>query len=443
VVYSTYLGGGSDDIGNGIAVDSTGNAYVTGYTQSTSFPAANPLQASRGGGYDAFVTKINAAGSTLAYSTQLGGSGGDFGYGIAVDASGNAYVTGDTNSANFPVTNPIQASNGGGILDAFVTKVNAAGSALAYSTYLGGSDWDQGNAIAVDGAGNAYVTGQTYSTNFPTANPLQASNAGTGSDAFVLSISELPLAGTGTSQTPPPSPVVSAVENGASFQAGGVTNSWVSILGTNLSPVTDNWSNSIVNGALPTSLDGVSVSMGGKPAYMYYITPGQLNVLTPEIGPGPVSVTVTTPSGASAAVTATVSLYGPAFFLWPSSQVVATHQDYSYAAQAGTFTGLTTVPAKPGEVIVLWATGFGPTTPPAPDGPVVPSTQSYATPAAPIVMIDNIPALVYGAALASGSVGLYQVAIQVPSTLANGNWPIQSTIGGFSSPAGTVLTVQQ
>jgi uncharacterized protein (TIGR03437 family) len=205
--------------------------------------------------------------------------------------------------------------------------------------------------------------------------------------------------------------------------------------------VTDNWSNSVVNGVLPTKLDGVSVSMGGRPAYIYYILPGQLNVLAPDIGPGPVSVTVTTPSGTSAAVNTTVSLYGPAFFLWPGSQVVATRQDYSYAVAAGTFAGVTTVPAKPGDVLILWATGFGPTNPLAPDGVVVPGAQTYSTSTAPTVTIDNISATVYGAALASGSVGLYQIAIQVPTTLANGSWPIQAQIGGVSAPAGTLLTV--
>ncbi len=241
-------------------------------------------------------------------------------------------------------------------------------------------------------------------------------------------------------QSPPPLPVITNVENGASFQQGGVTNSWVTILGTNLSPTTDNWSNSIVNGALPITLDGVSVSMGGQPAYMYYITPGQLNVLAPDIIPGTVAVTVTTPSGTSAAVTAAISLYGPAFFLWPGSQVVATRQDYSYAVAAGTFAGVTTVPAKPGDVLILWATGFGPTNPLAPDGVVVPGTQTYST-SAVAVTIDNLPATVYGAALASGAVGLYQVAIQVPSTLSDGDWPIQARIGGTSSPSGSVLSI--
>jgi uncharacterized protein (TIGR03437 family) len=136
---------------------------------------------------------------------------------------------------------------------------------------------------------------------------------------------------------------------------------------------------------------------------------------------GPVSVTVMTQSGTSAVVNTTASLYGPAFFLWPGSQVVATRQDCSYAVAAGTFAGVTKVPAKPGDVLILWATGFGPTNPLAPDGVEVSGTQTYSTSTPPIVMIDNIPATVYGAALASGSVGLYQIAIQVPTTLANGN----------------------
>ena len=121
----------------GIAVDSAGNAYVTGYTVSTDFPTANALFPTSGGPQDAFVTKLNPAGSALVYSTYLGGSGSDTGSAIAVDSSGNAYVTG-SEFTNFPTANALFAANGGGI-DAFVTKLNAAGSALVYSTYLGGS----------------------------------------------------------------------------------------------------------------------------------------------------------------------------------------------------------------------------------------------------------------------------------------------------------------
>ena len=188
LVYSTYLGGSSYDLGYGIAVDSTGNAYVTGYTASTDFPTMNPLQPTYGGAGDAFVTKINPAGSALVYSTYLGGSWEDAGHGIVVDGAGDAYLIGYTASANFPVTpGAFQTSQAGGT-NVFVTEINPAGSALVYSTYLGGNNYDEGWNIAVDSAGNAYVTGVAFSTDFPiTPGAFQTSYAGD-YDAFVTKI---------------------------------------------------------------------------------------------------------------------------------------------------------------------------------------------------------------------------------------------------------------
>jgi Beta-propeller repeat len=183
LIYSTFLGGSEEDDGFGIAVDNSGNAYVTGGTNSTDFPTMNPLQPAGGG---AFVAKINPSGSALVYSTYLGGSGGDTGFGIAVDSAGNAYVTGYTGSTDFPTMNALQPTYAGSH-DAFVAKINAVGSALVYSTYLGGSGQEIGFGIIVDSAGNAYVTGDTYSTDFPTMNPLQPANGG-GSDAFVAKL---------------------------------------------------------------------------------------------------------------------------------------------------------------------------------------------------------------------------------------------------------------
>lgn len=191
LVYSTYLG--SPNTGAGaVAVDSSGDAYVTGSTSSSSFPTTpGAFQTTFGGGsFNAFVTKLNPAGSGLAYSTYLDGSDNNgAGRGIAIDSLGNAYVTGQTASANFPTTpGAFQTSFGGGVLDAFVTKVNPLGTGLVYSTYLGGSGQDQGQGIAVDSRGSAYVAGFTSSTNFPTANPVQAANGGGGGDAFVTKV---------------------------------------------------------------------------------------------------------------------------------------------------------------------------------------------------------------------------------------------------------------
>jgi Beta-propeller repeat len=191
LVYSTYLGGSGDDSGSAIAVDGSGNAYVSGDTSSTNFPTTTAaFQTTFGGGLsDAFVTKLNATGSALVYSTYLGGSDDDQGNGIAVDGSGNAYVSGGTSSTNFPTTTAaFQTTLRGGLRDAFVTKLSPTGSALVYSTYLGGSGDDSGSAIAVDGSGNAYVSGGTSSTNFPTVNALQSTFGGGTYDAFVTEI---------------------------------------------------------------------------------------------------------------------------------------------------------------------------------------------------------------------------------------------------------------
>ncbi|HEV2787494.1 MAG TPA: SBBP repeat-containing protein, partial [Solirubrobacteraceae bacterium] len=199
LVYSTYLGGAAAEDGLGIAVDSAGAAYVAGQTASAGFPTANALQATMAGVRDAFVTKLNAAGSALVYSTYLGGAAADDGFGVAVDDAGAAHVAGQTASTNFPSANAVQPALAGGTQsDGFVTKLNAAGSALAYSTYLGGAGVggagpaptgvDAAAAIAVSG-GQAYVTGQTESGSFPTtAGALQAALAGE-SDAFVTKLS--------------------------------------------------------------------------------------------------------------------------------------------------------------------------------------------------------------------------------------------------------------
>jgi hypothetical protein len=176
MVYSTYLGGRQTDQGFGVAVDSTGHAYVTGFTHSPDFPVESPPSGfGSGRGQDAFVTKLSPEGSSLVYSTYLGGSAAETGYSIALDSAGGAYVTGHTNSPDFPVGNAAQPAFGGDGFwgDAFVAKLNAAGTAFAYSTYLGGGGYDEGRSIAVDSAGSAYVTGFTHSANFPTANAFQ------------------------------------------------------------------------------------------------------------------------------------------------------------------------------------------------------------------------------------------------------------------------------
>jgi hypothetical protein len=257
LVYSTYLGGSSYEYGYGIAVDGAGNTYVTGATFSTDFPTESPLQPTYGGNGDAFVSKINATGSALVYSTYLGGRRNDYGYGIAVDRGGNAYVTGNTFSMNFPITGGAlqKVCNGGTYCarygDAFVSKLNPSGSALVASTYLGGSLGDWGRGIAVDGSGNAYVTGYTGSTDFPTLNPLQPANGGGGFDAFVTKIHVMAVTTTVLTSSPNPSTYGQAV-------------TFTAVVGSNVGPPPDGETVSFMKG---TTLLGTGALSGGSASF--------------------------------------------------------------------------------------------------------------------------------------------------------------------------------
>ena len=168
LVYSTYLGGGGDERGRSVAVDASGSAYVAGDTSSTNFPATpGAFEPSLAGGTDVFLAKLNASGGGLLYATYLGGGGDDGESSVAADASGNAYVAGITVSTDFPTTPDAFDTLPDGV-DAFVAKLNATGSGLLYATYLGGGSYDRVYAVAVDASGSAYVTGQTGSADFPT-----------------------------------------------------------------------------------------------------------------------------------------------------------------------------------------------------------------------------------------------------------------------------------
>jgi uncharacterized repeat protein (TIGR01451 family) len=195
LVLCSYLGGSSDDKGYGLALDQANDLYVAGQTTSTDFPLLNPAQAAKGGNFDAFIAKISSSGTKL-YATYLGGSGDDRATGIAVNATGNAYVTGYTASTNFPTAIPLQLANGGGTDTFVAKLNSAGNGLLYSTYLGGSANEDftstttfSGN-IAVDSSGNAYVTGYTASNNFPTVAPFQGANAGGASDTFIARISD-------------------------------------------------------------------------------------------------------------------------------------------------------------------------------------------------------------------------------------------------------------
>lgn len=208
LLYSTYLGGNDSDQGNGIAVDSSGNAYVVGNTASTNFPVtANAFQKARAGNVNAFVAKLNPVGNALVYCTYFGGNATDNGNAIALGSDGSAYITGSTQSSNFPTTQGVLQPAAPSRFSAFAARLNPDGSAPIFSTYIGGSSFEVGYGIAVDASGNAYVTGQTASSNFPiTPGGFQAAVRGV--DAFVMKINgagttrvySTPLGGGGADQ---------------------------------------------------------------------------------------------------------------------------------------------------------------------------------------------------------------------------------------------------
>jgi uncharacterized protein (TIGR03437 family) len=410
-----------------------------------------------------------------------------------VAGKGNGFVLGDGGLAtNAQLANPsdVAVDNAGNIYiadfgNSRIRKVNTAGiiSTVAHGGFgscpsgagvpAAAADIGMAVGLGVDAAGNLYIADHSAACvhkldtagivttvagggmNIPgDGGPATSAGLGLVVDVEVDSSGNLYISDpnesrirkvTGGAVTPPSLPSISAngVVNGASFQPGVIPGSWATIQGSNLGSKTDTWNNFIVNGVLPTTLDNVSVTIGGKPAYMYYISGNQINLLVPDVGPGSLQVTVTNAAGSSTAFTVQSTLFGPAFFTWPGNQAVATRQNFSLAAKASTFAGATTVPAKPGDIIILWGTGFGPTAPAAPSGVQVPSDKTYSTSTLPAVTIDNIPAKVFGAALAPGYAGLYQVAIEIPASLADGDWPVVATIGGVASPTSVVLSVKK
>ncbi|MBZ5610168.1 MAG: SBBP repeat-containing protein [Acidobacteriia bacterium] len=459
LIYSTYFGGAGDDCITAIALDSAGDVYMTGTTTTTNLKTSQGAYQSAFGGYftlpfgiamefgDAFVGKLDPSGSKFLYLTYLGAGNNDGGTAIAVDSSGDAYVTGFTDSPNFPVTaGALQgktAGNGGlGLYlfygDAFLTVLNPTGTALYYSSYFGGNEDERTFGLALDGSGTAYIVGNTVSTDLPTTpNALQRTPGGFDGhvfgamrgDAYLAIFSGFPLA----------SPLITKVANAEGEAPVIAGNTWVELKGTNFAPDQRTWQGTDFAGnRLPTALDTVSVTMNGEKAFVYYISGTQVNVLTPpDLAPGPVQVQLSNAGFASAPFTAQAQQYSLSFFIIGAGPyVLAQHGDGSLIGPSSLFPGSTT-PVVPGETIMLYANGFGPTVPPVVSGAL---TQAGNLPSLPDVKVGGIPAEVSFAGVISP--GLYQINAKIPPSAPNGDIEIVANYGGQSTPAGVLITVQ-
>ena len=305
---------------------------------------------------------------------------------------------------------------------------------------LAGTRRGQANSATFDfewtppaaGAGNVsfFAAGNAANNN---------ANSDSGDRIYLTKVTLTPAAG----PPPGPKPAIAAggVVNGASFQAGFAQNTWVTIRGTNLAANTRTWGGSdFVGNRLPTALDGTAVNINGKPAYVFFISPTQLNVLSPvDTATGNVSVEVVRDGVKSDAFTAVKNAFSPAFFIFNNDKyIAATHAAGAFLGPTTLFPGLTT-PAKPGEVIVLYGTGFGPTNPAIPDGLIVSGAGE----------LTNDVTVRFGSLTGDVSfkgqtaTGLYQINVKVPDAAPDGDAPVTITVGGVQSPAGAFITVQK
>jgi len=451
LAYATYLGGTdpnqgalSDGIG-GIAADAAGNAYVSG-NASYNFPVT-------AGAYDttpcppntfcqnrAFLAKINPAGSGLVWATFIGGARADLSAVNSIsaprlDANGNVYVSGAAgNNTEVPLVNPLQPANNFG--GAYVTMFDPTGRTIYFSTVIydpnnNGSVFSSG--VDVDPQGNIYVAGYTPQPGLPTTAGAFRTAINANFDGFIAKISP---------PATPPIPTITLVANAEGDVPTIAPNTWVEIKGANLAPSGDSrtWQSSdFVNNQMPVQLDGVSVTVNSQPAYVYYISPTQVNILTPPAPlSGSVPVQITNNGIVSATFMVQAQATAPSFFVFNGGPyIAATHVNGSFIGPTSLFPGLTT-PAQPGETIVIYANGFGPTSSQVVTGSI---SQSGTLSPLPAITIGGAPATVSFAGLVAP--GEFQFNVVVPSSLANGDQPVTAMYNGLKTQPGTLITVQQ
>jgi uncharacterized protein (TIGR03437 family) len=427
------------------------------YTLGGDVPAAQSIQISNSG--SGTVTWSAAADASWL---SLSPASGTMPSTLAVSVS-PASLTAGTYTATVLIT-PSGTSNSPLMVNVTLTVAAVSGATLAVTpqaltfNYAPGGTTPAAQKISIANTGSGTLS-WIASSSVSWASLSAASGAATAAAPATLSVSVNPaslaagsysgnvqIAAAGAAGSPvsvsltlvvgvaQPAGVITGVVNGASFEAGFASATWVSIFGTNLSASTGTWGASdFVSGALPSQLDGVSVTAGGKPAYVEYISPTQINVLAPDDATtGAVQIQVTAAGQTSNSFTAQKQQYAPAFFTFDNGKYVAAeHSDYTLLGASA--------PAKPGEVVLLYGTGFGPTSPVTPTGQTV--TAAASLPANSVqIAIGGVAAAVQFAGL-TGS-GLYQFNVTVPGSLPSGDAPVVATIGGVQTQSGVAITIQ-
>lgn len=448
ILYSTFLGGGGDDAVTSLAVDAAGAVYATGSTTSTNFPVtsgaakltysgpASPISYLLFG--DGFVVKLNPTGAALAYGTYFGGAGDDIGWDIKVDASGNAYVGGHTNSPNLTLTADAQQKTFGGsggqtqaVGDGLLLKLNPAGSQFLYMSYLGGNGDDAVAGLALDAAGDVYLTGSTASTNLAvSANAAQKNYGGRNTaglivgDAFFAKVTGL--------GTPAAEPAVklTAVANAASYSAGTVAPGEIVVLyGEKIGPTALRTA-AVTAGKLDTTVGETRVLFDGTAAPIVYVSGGQSAAIVPYnvAGKAESQVQVEYQGVKSLPVTVKVTDAVPGLFSASSNGIgpgAIFNQDNSLNTAAN--------PAAAGQIVVAYGTGEGQTSPLGTDGLI--ATATYPKPSLPYtVTIGGVQAeVLYFGAVPFQTSGLFQVNAVVPAGVPAGEQEMIVKVGGKES----------
>jgi len=444
LVYSTFLGGREDDTGLGIAIDAKGAAYIAGGTRSANFPVTEKAlqRENRGQGGDnqfpagdAFVVKLNPEGRAAEYSTYLGGTADDRAIGIAVDSSGNAWLTGHTMSTNFPVTEDARQKTFGGFLpseqvtfgDSFVTRLNADGTAILYSTYHGGSGNEAGFSVALTSDGSAVVSGVTGSRNLFTTEGVMQRQGGIGepelapfNDVFVLKIGDPPAL---------PQVSISTVRNEASLTGESIAPGMVAIItGTNLATTTATAELAGDPAKYPIEMNGTRVLVGDLPAVLLSIAPDRIVAVIPfGVEPGTeVPLVVEASAGnRSPARTMTVAAAHPGLY---SENGEGTGGSRSFN-EDGSVNGEGNA-ARPGTILTLSGTGGGRTDPVSEDGSIATADSLYPLSLSAEVILGDQTAEVVRAGSWEGQVtGRFALQIRIPEGIPEGWYPLRLRLG--------------